>query len=195
MKRSVFILTCLSLVIAAGCLRSAPAKFYQLHALENSATQNAGARQIVLGVGPVEIPEYLSRPQIADRVTDNELGFSEINRWAEPLDRCILRVLAENFSVLLGTERIETYPWLPSQPIDYQVRVRIAKFDGTQGKDAGLTAYWTVYGKNAAVLAEHKSVIAEITEEGGYAGLVQAQNRALEKLSREIAAALNTAAR
>jgi uncharacterized lipoprotein YmbA len=45
------------------------------------------------------------------------------------------------------------------------------------------------------MLADHKSVITEKIDAGGYDGLVQAQNRALEKLSREIAAALQKLAR
>ncbi|MCX5899923.1 MAG: PqiC family protein [Proteobacteria bacterium] len=191
MKKTVFILTCLALVVLSGCLRSAPTKFYLLHALENPAAQNASTRQIVLGVGPVELPDYLNRPQIAGRVTPNELNFSEYSRWAEPLERCVQRVLAENMSLLLGTERIELYPWRPSLPIDYQVRVRITRFDGTAGDAAVLIAYWSICGKDGATgLLERKTVISEKAEGGGVEGIVQAQNRALETLSREIAAAL-----
>lgn len=191
MKKTVLILTCLALVAVSGCLSSAPTKFYLLHSLENPAAQNGSTRQIVLGVGPVDLPDYLNRPQIADRVTANELGFSEYSRWAEPLERCVQRVLAENISLLQGTDRIELYPWRPSLPIDYQVRVRIARFDGTAGDAVMLIAYWSICGKDgAAGLLDRKAVISEKAEGGGVEGIVQAQNRALETLSREIAAAL-----
>ncbi len=191
MKKTVFILMCLVLVAVSGCLSSAPTKFYLLHALENPAAQKASTRKIVLGVGPVELPDYLNRPQIAGRVTANELNFSEYSRWAEPLERCVMRVLAENMSLLLGTERIELYPWRPSLPIDYQVRVRITRFDGTAGDAAVLIAYWNICGKDGTTgLLERKTVISEKAEGGGVEGIVQAQNRALETLSREIAAAL-----
>lgn len=53
-----------------------------------------------------------------------------------------------------------------------------------------MVAYWSIYGRDEAMLADHKSVISEKIDAGGYDGLVQAQNRALEKLSREIAEAL-----
>jgi len=191
MKRIAFGMACLALVCASGCLRSAPTKFYLLHALENPATQGAISRQISVGVGPVEIPEYLNRPQIADRLTVHELGFSEYSRWAEPLERCVQRVLAENLSLLLGTERIESYPWRPSLPIAYQVRVRITQFDGTAGEGVRLVAYWSMYGKDgAAALVDRKAIISEQAEGSGVEGLVQAHNRALERLSRDIADAL-----
>lgn len=191
MKKIVFGMACLALVFASGCLRSAPTKFYLLHALDNPATQSAIPGQIILGVGPVEIPEYLNRPQIADRITATELSFAEYSRWAEPLERCVLRVLAENISLLLGTQHVELFPWRPSIHIDYQVRVRIARFDGTAGEGVMLVAYWSICGKDgAAALVDRKAVISEQAEGGGVAGIVQAHNRALEKLSRDIADAL-----
>ena len=121
--------------------------------------------------------------------------FSDFNNWAEPLDRCVTRVLSENLSVLLNTARIETYPWLPSLPVDYQVRVRIVRFDGTTNAEAVLVAYWSIYGRGDTMLADRKSVITEKIDLGGFDGLVQAQNRALEKLSREIASELHAPAR
>ncbi|MBN2106931.1 MAG: membrane integrity-associated transporter subunit PqiC, partial [Deltaproteobacteria bacterium] len=139
--------------------------------------------------------DYLKRQQIANRIDENEILFSDFKSWAEPLDRCVTRVLSENLSVLLNTERIEVYPWLPSLPVDYQIRVRIARFDGTTDEEAVLVVYWSLYGRDNAMLADHKSVISEKIDAGGYTGLVQAQNRALEKLSREIAAALQKLAR
>jgi len=195
MKRIVFGMACLALVFASGCFRSAPTKFYLLHALDNPSAQSAIPRQINVGVGPVEIPEYLNRPQIADRISATELRFAEYSRWAEPLERCVQRVLAENLSLLLGTERIESYPWRPSLPIDYQVRVRITQFDGTAGAGVRLVAYWNIYGKDGmAALMDRKTAISEQAEKGGMADIVQAHNRALEKLSRDIADALRATA-
>ena len=48
------------------------------------------------------------------RVAQNRFDLSENDRWAEPLDENLTRVLAKNLSVLLRTDRIVVYPW----PID-----------------------------------------------------------------------------
>ena len=53
-----------------------------------------------------------------------------------------------------------------------------------------MVAYWSIFGKGEALLVDRKSVISEKINAAGFDGLVQAQNRALEKLSREIAAEL-----
>ena len=58
-----------------------------------------------------------------------------------------------------------------------------------------MVAYWSIYGRDDAMLADRKSVISEKIDVPGYNGLVQAQNRALEKLSREIASELHVPAR
>lgn len=185
----------LCLLVCAGCARTAPTHFYLLQPLSSQETQMRMPDKYLFGIGPVEIADYLKRQQIANRIDENEILFSDFNNWAEPLDRCVTRVLSENLSVLLNTARIETYPWLPSLPVDYQVRVRIVRFDGTTNAAAVLVAYWSIFGRGDVMLADRKSVITEKIDLGGFDGLVQAQNRALEKLSREIAAELHAPAR
>jgi hypothetical protein len=43
--------------------------------------------------------------------THNELQSDTFSQWAEPLETNFARVLAENLSVLLTTERVAVYPW------------------------------------------------------------------------------------
>jgi uncharacterized protein len=190
-KTTALLVVGLCLLMCAGCARSASTHFYLLQPLSSQETPVRAPARYLFGIGPVEIADYLKRQQIANRKDQNEILFSDFNSWAEPLDRCVTRVLSENLSVLLNTERIETYPWLPSLPVDYQVRVRIARFDGTTDAEAVLVAYWTIFGRDDAMLSDHKSVITEKIDVAGFGGLVLAQNRALEKLSREIAAELH----
>ncbi len=185
----------LFLLVCAGCARSAPTHFYLLQPLSGQEAQVRTPDRYVFGIGPVEIADYLKRQQIGNRIGQNEILFSDFNSWAEPLDRCVIRVLSENLSVLLNTAHVQTYPWLPSLPVDYQVRMRIVRFDGATNEEAALVAYWSIYGRGEAMLADRKSVISEKIDAGGFDGLVQAQNRALEKLSREIAAELQKIAR
>ncbi len=194
-RTSALFVAGLCLLVCAGCARTAPTHFYLLQPLSGQATQMRTPDKYLFGIGPVEIADYLKRQQIANRIEENEILFSDFNSWAEPLDRCVTRVLSENLSVLLNTARIETYPWLPSLPVDYQVRVRIVRFDGTTDAEAVLVAYWSIFGRDEAMLVDRKSVITEKIDLGGFDGLVQAQNRALEKLSREIASELHAPAR
>ncbi|MEI6127977.1 MAG: PqiC family protein [Pseudomonadota bacterium] len=180
-------------ILCGGCISSQMSRFYVLHALADAPATRAASegRSLTLGIGPVAVAKYLDRPQIAERISNNEISFSEFDRWAEPLESNIARVIAENLSLLLGTDRIELFPWKTSTPIDYQVRVNLSRFDGKSGDQAVLVTRWTVAGRDGnAVLVDRKSEILEPISGRGYEPMVQAQNKALEKLSRDIASAI-----
>jgi len=73
-----------------------------------SVGETGGAR---IGVGPVSIPDYLERSQIVTGVGTDRVEFLMLHRWAEPLENAITRILAEEISARVPTERIVTYPW------------------------------------------------------------------------------------
>ena len=64
----------------------------------------AAAQGPVIGVGPITVPKYLDRPQIVTRSGRNQLALGEFDRWAEPLQDNVLRVLAENLAFLIPTD-------------------------------------------------------------------------------------------
>lgn len=195
-KRSKLIFTCIAaLALLAGCASSHPSRFYLLHPLadpETAGQKPPAHSSLTLGIGPVLVPKYLDRPQISVRISDNEIYLSEFHRWAEPLENNMTRVIAENLSILLGTDHIEIFPWKSSSPIDYQVRIMIAQFDGNFGAQAVLKARWTVFAKREeSPVIDKMTTITEQVESKNYEALVKAQNSALDQLSREIAAAIS----
>ena len=76
--------------------------FSPLKAAERQDLDRSG--QISLGVGPVRLPGYLDRREIVTRVAQSRFDVSENDRWAEPLDENFTHVLAQNLSVLLGSD-------------------------------------------------------------------------------------------
>jgi uncharacterized lipoprotein YmbA len=192
--RLALVAVVLCLVIATGCASTRPSRFYTLSSLVSSETgTKAGASSpgIAIGVGPIRLPEHLDRQQIVTRSSGNELRLAEFDRWAGSLKDDFSRVLAENLSILLSTDRVSLYPWRRSMVIDYQVVVDVARFDGELGGNAWLDARWTVFGgRDKEVLSMHTSRISEPSGAQGHAALVAAQSRALGRLSREIAEAI-----
>ncbi len=87
-------------VLLAGCRSSAPQiEFYTLNSLSpetEKANPTDAALNIAVGVGPVEIPQALDRPQIVTRTGPNKITLDEFHRWASPLREDFARVLAEN---------------------------------------------------------------------------------------------------
>ncbi|HBD09450.1 MAG TPA: hypothetical protein DCZ69_14440 [Syntrophobacteraceae bacterium] len=183
---------------AAGCGTSGSSKFYVLNALAGSemATPAVTARAgVAVGVGPVKIPEYLDRLQIVTRSTLSSLQLAEFERWAEPLEKSIPRILAENLSALLGSDQIAIHPWPNALQVEYQVVVEVNRLDGTLGQNALLDARWTLLAdKGRRIVVRKNSTISEPASGGSYEGLVMAQSRALTQLSKEIATAIREAA-
>jgi uncharacterized lipoprotein YmbA len=165
-----------------------------LHSLSNSETEQqpvAEKSDIAIGVGPVEFPDYLNRPQIVTRTSPNQLELAEFDRWAEPLRANFSRVLAENLSILLSTDRVVIFPWKKPIPINYQIEVDVSRFDGMFGRNVTLKTRWTLFGNSGKkVMLVRKSTLSEQTLTSDYKEMVAAQSRVLASLSREIAASI-----
>lgn len=188
---SATIALCLSSLMLFGCARSRPAKFYLLHPLQEAAAEKLSARSLSIGVGPVDIPEYLDRPQMVIRISSGEVRLADFERWAEPLKANFPRVLGENLSQLLATDRISIFPWTGAPHIDYRVTVEVIRFDGAPGTAVLLDARWSLISEEAEkTLTQKKSVITIPAEGQDFGGLVAAQSKAVAALSREIAAAI-----
>lgn len=189
--RPALLALCLYLLVSGGCASTKPSRFYTLSPLaisQRAAQPEPAGHGLAIGVGPIGLPEHLDRPQIVTRTSRNALNLSEFHRWAGSLADDFSRVLAENLSILLSTDRVSVYPWRKSVPIEYRVVMDVTRFDGKLGGNAWLIARWTVFsGRKKKVLHMEKSRISEPSGGQGYEAMVAAQSRALAHLSRRIA--------
>lgn len=188
-----------SLLALAGCLNlgkgQAPSSaFYQLNPIVVSSEEGQvkeGDQDLAMAVGPVDFPDYLNRPQMVIRRNQNQLELEEFHRWAGPLKQDFSSVLEENLSILLSSNRIAVFPWSRFVPNDYQVAVRVIRFDGKPGESASLVAQWSIFEKQTKqALVVKISSFTEPADKQGHRALVAAQSRTVEALSREIAAAI-----
>ena len=180
-------------VALTGCVfsPSLPTEFYTLSALDADSMPKEHSG-VSLGVGPVEFPELLDRPQLVTRTNRNELKVAEFHHWAGSVRDDFSRVLAENLSLLLGTDQVLVYPWRSAPDLDYHVAVNVTRFDATLGGDAVLSARWTVFdGGGEKVLVTRKSRLREKTNGRTHSAAVVALNQALDGLSRDIASAVS----
>ncbi|MBW1896025.1 MAG: membrane integrity-associated transporter subunit PqiC [Deltaproteobacteria bacterium] len=181
-------------IALAGCASSPPSRFYMLtplHGSEEESTQKANERCMLIGVGPIEVPAYLDRPQIITRISQNELDLAEFHKWAEPLKDSLARVLVQNLSTLLCTKGVFSFPWKDATKVDYQITLDVIRFDGSVGGTVSLVAQWSIFdGEGKEMIATGKSYIKEMAEGGDFKALVAAQSLALANLSRQIASAI-----
>lgn len=173
----------------AGCTGSEKSNFYMLDPLVrfSPAEPDADGVDISIGIGPVTIPEYLNRPQIVTRSSQYEIEIGEFDRWAETLEASVPRVLGENLSALLSTNRVYIFPWPKKNP-EYQLLIDIIQFDGKLPGNVELTARWTLLkdGLETRIYRKRFSDKKPIAAQG-YSGMVSAMSLVLYDLSREIA--------
>ena len=152
----------------------------------------AGSRAVGVGVGPVIMPGYLDRTQIVTRPGTDHVEISMFNRWAEPLEDGISRILAEEISVRVPTERVVMFPWrgVVARVIQYQVVVAVVRFDGRSGGDVTLDTRWRILDRGGDELLFRRSTVVEPAAGRGYEPIVAAMTRAIVTLGQEIAAEL-----
>ena len=182
---------CLAVLCVTGCLgrTSPPVEFYTLNPLPRTEGGEASGSAGMVAVAAVMLPAVLDRPQIVTRTSDNQVGFSEFQRWAGTLKDDVTRVLIENLSILVkGSGRIVLSSDAAASPA-YRLAVTVNQFDGRLGDKVWLKAVWTIKDSKAnQMVAVRTAVIEQPVTASDYAALVAAQSRALEVLSREIAA-------
>ena len=167
---------------------------YVLNSLHSEDTQTqvvADLRDIGILVGPVRLALYLDRSDIVIRDSQNQIRLAEFSQWAGPLQENFSRVLAENLSVLLSTDRVDIFPGSRAMLFDFNVTVNVTRFDGMPGEKADLRARWGILDKDRKkVLYEKHTILSQSTENDSMEALIAAESRALADLSREIAEAI-----
>jgi len=138
-------------------------------------------------VAPVEIPDYLDRPQIVTRDGRNELQLAEFDRWAGSLRENITTVLAENLSLLLGSDRIFVYPRVRAEKTDYLLALRVLRLDCVPGDKALLKVQWTIFAGQDKTGVTHMTTFTEPFADSRYETLAAAVSHTLAQTSLEIA--------
>jgi hypothetical protein len=174
----------------AACSTTPPVAYYTLNTLPEMQQEIPAAVMddtLAIGVGPVEFPKFLDRPQIVTRKSQNQIEVSEFHRWAGSFPGDFSRVLAKNISILLPSDRVAVYPWGEQFSPTYRVKLDVEQFDGQLGERVVLDVTWMVTDQEGTnKLVVRKSLIEEPVSDKTYEALVVAESNALVTLSRTI---------
>jgi len=201
MKRFLFRPEHLAIMILwlalTGCLGgpSAPTNFYMLSPLSSSQAGISAATaegRIRIGLATVVVAEYLNRNEIVVNLDNTVYQLAEFDQWAEPLSNNLTRVLAENLANLLRDDSIAVFLSSDSSiPLDYRLEVDVLRLDGNLGSTVTLIAQWALLeSEEDNLILMRRSKYQEQAVDQTYKGLVMAKSRTLEKLSRDMAAAV-----
>lgn len=190
-RGSPSLLLVLSAVLSlTGCWSSAEPTFYALAPTRGVA---ASSNLRTVRIQRPGLAGYLDRPEIVRRVTDYRLGVAANDRWGEPLDAMLGRVLAEDVEERIPGVAVFTEDGAITQDPDATVEVDVRRFDvGNDGR-ALLWAEVAVQRGNHQGTPSSRSVrLSAAPASSATSALVATLSDLLGQLADQIAALLRS---
>ena len=184
-------------LLPGGCGTGKNSRFYTLNPVAATGpappvqSSRSSGPLASIGILPVEIPDYLDRPQIVTRNPTNGLELGEFDRWGGELQKDIARVLAETMSARLPGNGVFVLTGRRAVPADFWITVHVTRFDPIPGDVVRLKAVWTVLKKDGLqVVVRGESNLSEPILGRDYGATVAAMSLAVDHLGNEIADAV-----
>lgn len=190
----------LLLVPACTVLRPKPdpSRHYVLRSLAAESGAGAlvrGQSNLVLGVGPIVLPDYLKRSEFVTSKSPNEVVIEEFFLWGEDLDRGIAQVLSTSVARYTGSSKVAPFPEVDLGSNVPRVAVIVRRFEPAGDGSVLLSVHWAVVDSGVE-LGETEGTPFELrvpmnvppdasAPERVEAG-VTAMSEALDQLAREI---------
>ncbi len=187
MRALVHLASVCALLVVTACIKLGPSTdLSRFFLLTPDPAAPAAATGLVVGVGPVTLPEYLDRDVIVTRVGPNEIHLAASDRWAEPLATQLPETLARNVGARLGASHTVTYPWARAVEPDVVVRVDFTRFEAERAGTAHLEAAWSVEARG--IVRSGSTVATQPLDGATVDAAVAALSTLLGRLGEEIAA-------
>ena len=163
---------------------SQSSKFYTLSGLSSQVVSEKYTNFV--GIKRIQLPKYMDRPQIVTQSKDStEMVVSEYHRWIESPGVLFGRILTEDLSELLPNAQIKM-PQSGAEKFDVIVAVEVTKMNAVLGKQASLTAWYTLTNKAGTVLSRHK--FSDVESIGkNYEDLMNGYSILWDRLGKDIA--------
>ena len=191
---STRLLTLALLLAALGCLKPAsPVTYHTLNAVSLPVAKPGPGAALAVEVLPVRLPDMLQRPQLVTALGPDRLALAPGQRWGNALEKDMQRVLVENLTALLGSDRVVAAPYGVRVNAAFRVEVEVQRCEGRPGGPFRFQATWMITAGKAETAVVLRKTVLETQVPGPDAeSLVAAHNAALATLSREIAAGLTS---
>jgi uncharacterized lipoprotein YmbA len=176
--------------ILFGCVGSEalPSRYTLTSRLPPSAARRPSNPEISVLVRPAQVPLFLMPLALTVRRADNRVEQVPDARWAEPLDRGISRVMAENLEGLgVSAASLPIAGQPPSAR--YAVTLRLDHFEGSRAGDVAVQGTWdlALADSDAALLRRTFTFSTLYGAPGDYAALVRALSTQLGEVSARVA--------
>ncbi len=172
-----------------------PTQFYVLSPCPDTCCADANccdtnAQAFSLGIGRIQIPNYLDSDKIAYIKCPNQVVYSDYHRWAGDLDANIQRVLGQNISYRIPCSAVSYSPWVRGSSRDIELHVQFEDFVADKSKRTLVAKVtWEITGKfhKNVYLQRTKCFEKQLALNFDYSTLLNLMNEELADISDAIA--------
>ncbi|MEP5764781.1 MAG: PqiC family protein [Halieaceae bacterium] len=180
--RQILLLGVLTTLVACG---STPRSDYYMLSADARGAPGSGGPSI--GVGPITIPDYLKAREMVLNRSAHKLKLADFDRWAEPLDSGIRRVLAVNLTALLNTQSVQIYPWRRDSVPEFSVRLAVVQLS-VQNSEARFVGEWSIHQpRGGESISQHITQLSTPMRDSDPESVAAAYSNLLLQLSEKIA--------
>ena len=189
-KTALITLAVLALFILSACGSSPQPRYFSLNPIDADYRQDPDDA-VVLGFGPLRIPDYLNRSQIVTRDVEAEMQVDEFSRWTEPLSIALPRIVATDIDNLLDQVVVIMYPYdvQVRSYVSYRLIGDVNRFDADQSGLTLLDVQWGIVDADGKMVVpvRRNRYQAQAAPGEGLNNVVSAMNDALSQFSRDVA--------
>lgn len=175
--------------LLSACQTSPRKNYYLLTAPAVEQHQSTKAITQVIGIGPIEVADYLQRLHIVYQSDDGSLVMAENDYWAEPLDKGIARVLALNLTGRDTSRSFVNFPWRRDSKPHYSLRLQIHSLNRTDNQ-AHINATWELVDNRTGTKLQRRHFIRTTAVNTGAKALAHAYSKLFADLAIEMDEAL-----
>jgi uncharacterized lipoprotein YmbA len=195
----ILIVSSVCAFLGLACLGRSPDVEHYMLGVESASAPSGevseGSSSLAVLVGPVVLPGYLERSEIARLASGGEVDLDEFTRWLGGFEENFLRSLSLGLARELGSVKVVAYPSSAPFPLNYRVRLHVDDLVLVDARDVlRVRIRWALIEEGGEKPAELFLMETELpVETGSNAGLVRAHEAALSQLTSSIARALRQA--
>ena len=122
-------------------------KYYLLVSSYEDSNSSQSDSGLSFYLNEVRLSQYLQDNRLVYRPTSEIIEFRENERWGEPLEEGICRIVGKNLSQLMRTLNYGVYPHRKKFNIDREIEITVDRFEKISRKDVRLKAFWEIRQK------------------------------------------------
>jgi uncharacterized protein len=197
-RGAVYVGALAGLVAMAAC-SSPSSRFYTLGAdgvpagsAAPVSARTSAAPAWLIEVAPIDVPPQVAKNQLVVQTGPTQVKVLEQERWASLPGDEIRRALSTSLTQQLNTIDVYGTAYADTTPV-YRVSMNVQRFESWPGSHALIDAVWSVRAVRGTAVMTCRSVVSEPVGDG-YDALVGGHRAALQRISLQVAAAVQAMA-